>query len=140
MSERTAIVVDASALVKYLLREEGWEAVSRAVRAQPLYTVDHAVKEVANALWKHYMRKLADRGTVLKVGKAFWRLVEAEAVVVEDERRYVELAFSIALEDGVTVYDALYIAQSVEKNAKLLTADVRQAEAAEARGVPTVIC
>ncbi|MEZ0248183.1 MAG: type II toxin-antitoxin system VapC family toxin [Thermoproteus sp.] len=140
MSERTAIVIDASALVKYLLREEGWELVSKAIRAQPLYTVDLAVKEVANALWKHHARGLADRDVVLKVWRAFGRLIEAEAVVVEDERKYVELAFTIALEGGITVYDALYIAQSIEKNATLLTADVRQAEAARARNVSTITC
>ncbi|MEL9990502.1 MAG: type II toxin-antitoxin system VapC family toxin [Thermoproteus sp.] len=140
MSERTAIVVDASALVKYLLREEGWELVSNAIRAQPLYTVDHAIKEVANALWKHHARGLADRDVVLKIWRAFGRLIEAEAVVVEDERRYVEPALGIALRDGITVYDALYIAQSIEKNAKLLTADMRQAEVAKAHNVSTIIC
>ena len=48
------IVVDASALAKYALREEGWEVVAGYLKgARPLYSVDHLLKEVANALWKH---------------------------------------------------------------------------------------
>jgi predicted nucleic acid-binding protein len=47
------IVVDASALAKYLLREEGWEEVSRYVRTmRPLYSLEHVLKEVTNAVWR----------------------------------------------------------------------------------------
>jgi len=47
------IVVDASALAKYLLREEGWEEASRYVRTmRPLYSLDHVLKEVTNVVWK----------------------------------------------------------------------------------------
>ncbi len=45
------IVIDASTLVKYLLREDGWIRVSQYIRERrPLYTVDHALKECANAV------------------------------------------------------------------------------------------
>ena len=61
------IVIDASALAKYLLREEGWTRVSRYVRERrPLYTVDHALKECANAVWKHTRLKgLIDSATAV---------------------------------------------------------------------------
>ncbi|MCL7389373.1 MAG: hypothetical protein LZ173_05485 [Thaumarchaeota archaeon] len=46
-------MVDASALAKYLLREEGWEEVSRYVRTmRPLYSLEHVLKEVTNAVWR----------------------------------------------------------------------------------------
>lgn len=45
------IVVDASALIKYLLHEDGWEQVSIYLRERrPLYTVDHVLKECSNAI------------------------------------------------------------------------------------------
>ena len=45
-------MVDASAPAKYLLREPGWRSVERYL-AEGVYSVDHVVKEVANAIWKH---------------------------------------------------------------------------------------
>ncbi len=57
------IVIDASALTKYVLHEEGWEAVSTYIKgAKPLYSVDHFVKEVGNAIWRYsYLRKTIKR-------------------------------------------------------------------------------
>ena len=51
---------------------------------------------------------------------------------------YMDDAFTIALEEGVTVYDALYIAQARVKGG-LATADAAQAEVAEKLGVKVVI-
>ncbi len=44
------IVVDASALAKYILREEGWEKVYTLLASDYVVTVDHALKEVLNAV------------------------------------------------------------------------------------------
>ncbi len=40
------------------------------------------------------------------------RLVETQVIITEQEDRYVKRALEIALSHGVTVYDALYIAQA----------------------------
>ncbi len=43
------IVVDASTLAKVLLQEEGWEEVELTTKTA---TLDHALIEVLNAVWK----------------------------------------------------------------------------------------
>ena len=108
------IVVDASALAKYVLREEGLEAVAGYLRrARPLYSVNHVMKEVANALWKHArLAKVIDARTALKLCKALERLAETRVIVLESELKYLSRALGIALEYGLTVYDVLYVAQA----------------------------
>ena len=55
-------------------------------------------------------------------------------IVLENELKYLDRAFEIALEHGLTVYDALYVAQA-EKLGELLTSDEEQGEVASALGI-----
>ncbi len=130
------IVVDASALVKYVLGEEEWRRISFFVRERrPLYSVDHVLKESFNAIWKHtYIRRVIDAETALRLAKHLRRLVETEVIVLEDESMYLDKALEIALNNGITVYDALYIAQAL-RYGELLTCDEKQAEVAQRLGV-----
>ncbi len=129
--------VDASALAKYLLREEGWEKVEDLLLLGA-YSLDLAVKEVANAIWKHHvLRGVISREQALEVYRALRRLAE-EALILEPQSIYMDEAFSIAIGEGVTVYDALYIAQARARGG-LLTADNRQAAVAERLGVKVVV-
>ena len=129
------IVIDASALAKYVLHEEGWEEVSRFVRERrPLYSVDHVVKEVGNAVWRHcVLRGALGKAEAVRLYQAFLNLVNAGVIVLEPEADYVEPALRIALERGVTLYDSLYIAQA-QRYGELLTSDRRQAEVAAELG------
>ena len=54
------IIIDASTLTEYVLHEENWEIISTYIKKmKPLYSIDHVIKEVGNAIWKHrYLRKL----------------------------------------------------------------------------------
>jgi predicted nucleic acid-binding protein len=47
----TERVIDSSTLAKFLLKESGWERVKGILAGRP-YTLDLAVKEVANAIWR----------------------------------------------------------------------------------------
>ena len=131
------IVVDASALAKYVLREEGWEAVSAVIRRErPLVSVDHVMKEVGNAVWKQArLRGRLDRGAAVELYHRLLRLAETGVIVLRPEARYLRRAMEIALEHGVTLYDALYLALAEEERGELLTSDTRQAQAAAAMGI-----
>ncbi|NPA97135.1 MAG: type II toxin-antitoxin system VapC family toxin [Crenarchaeota archaeon] len=130
------IVIDASALAKYILREEGWEEVRRFVHERrPLLSVDHVLKECLNALWKHtYIRRALDAATALEIAKRLQRLAETKVIILEDESLYLSKALEIALDKGVALYDALYVAQAL-RYGELLTCDEKQASAAMDMGV-----
>lgn len=129
------IVIDASALAKYLLREPGYDSVEKHL-LEGTYSVDHVVKEVANALWKHAVihRKIPPE-RARELYRALTMLIEGGHVVIEPQDKYMREAFEMALTCRITVYDALYIAQAKARGAKLLTSDKVQLAAAEKLGV-----
>ncbi len=130
-------VVDSSLLAKYVLREEGWEA-AREVLASPgrLVTLDLAVKEVLNAIWKHaVLFKSFDAGVAREKAELLLRLVEGGGVELVDQRIVLRDAFAVALETGLTVYDSLFVALARREGGVLATCDSRQADAASKLGV-----
>ncbi len=130
------IVIDASALAKYLLREENWEAVEDYL-LKKVYSLDLAVKEVANAIWKHVVvRKVITADMGLNIYRQLRRLVHENIVVLESQDRYIDKAVELALEHNITVYDSLYIAQAL-KYGELLTGDEKQASISEKLGINT---
>ena len=127
------IVVDASALAAFILKEEGWKDLS-AYLAYAL-SVDHVVKEVVNSIWKAvFLRKHMSESEA----KAAYRLLMTmigKNVVLVSEIGYLDRALEIALEQGVTVYDALYIALAKDKGVPLLTLDEKQRTIANKLGL-----
>ncbi len=130
------IVIDASALTKYILHEEDWERISAFIKKRrPLYSVDHIVKEVGNAIWRHcWLREVIDKTKAIKLYQAFLELINTGVIIIEPEVNYVQTALQIALEHGITLYDSLYIAQA-QKHGELLTSDRRQAKVATELGI-----
>ena len=119
------IVVDASALVKVLLKEPGWEEISID---QDTATLDYALVEGMNAIWKAVKRGRAttEAGrnliTVLKLLGA--------GMLIFETKNFFERGLEIALEEDVTIYDAIYIALAEALSAELHTADEKQYHAA----------
>jgi len=131
------IVIDASALTKYIFKEEGWGEVRKALE-KGVVSVDHVVKEVANAIWKKcVVLKLEPVDVAYKRHQLLHKIIQGGVVVLESESKYLEEAFKIAFEGEMTVYDSLYIAQALKLRAQLLTSDVRQARVAEKLSIPT---
>ncbi len=123
------IAVDASALIAFFLREEGWERLSKyLVRT---ISVDLVVKEFYNAVWKavHLQKRISvdEAREVIRLFKVYTE----KNMVLKKEDEYVDKAFEVALASGITVYDALYIALAVEEDIPLLTLDEKQRDAAK---------
>ncbi len=131
------IAIDASALVKFLLKEEGWRKVEDALKEGAL-SVDLILKEVSNAILKRFRRKEMVREEVDAVLRAL-EILAGRALKIEEEKEYIRGAIKLALESGVTVYDAIYIVFSKAKNIALMTADKRQTNVALREGVNVVL-
>lgn len=128
-------IIDASSLTKYVLREKGWDEVRRVLEEESV-SVDHVLKEVANAIWKKaVILRLESIEVAWKRYQALRKLVEGNIIVLDNELNLLEEAFRIALENHITIYDALYIAQALSLNATLVTSDKKQAQVAEKLGV-----
>jgi predicted nucleic acid-binding protein len=129
------IVIDSSVLVKLLSREEGWKEARRLV-AEGSMTVDLAIKEVANALWKKILRDEVDLQTVLEIVSD---LSSGNVVKLVSQEDLMRDALELAVKTRITVYDALFIALAKKTGLRLATADREQARAAEQAGVEVVL-
>jgi len=128
------IVIDASSLAKYVLKEEGWFKVEEYLTKE-VCSIDHIVKEVANAIWKHaVIHGRVSEETAEKLFRVLRKLIEENIVKIEEQTKYINKAFEIALQYKITIYDALYLAQA-QHHGELLTSDEKQAKVAEELGI-----
>lgn len=126
------MVIDASSLAKYILREDNWSKV-REWMLNELHSLTLALAEVSNAIWKHHVLykeiSYEDAETMFHALKKF-----RDVVAFESFERYLEDALHISMEEKITVYDALYLAQAKKFNG-LLTSDEKQWKVAKKMGI-----
>jgi len=126
------IVVDASALAAFILREEGWRRLAKYLA--DAIAPDHVVKEVANAVWRAArLRGLLSEEEAWRAYALLHRMI-GKNLVLEPKLKYLDKALEI-MARRVTIYDAIYLALALEKELPLLTLDEEQRRAAEALGI-----
>ncbi len=132
-------MVDASSIAKYVLREENWINVEKYLLIEEVFSLDLMLKEVLNAIWKHcVLLKTITFETAYSKKNILYRLVKEKIIHIESENEYLDEAFELAIENKITVYDALYIAQALRHQAKLLTSDEKQAKTAQKHNIKTI--
>jgi predicted nucleic acid-binding protein len=91
-------------------------------RGYPLHTVDLALAEGLNVVWKHAnILKDLKPEEVKAAAEDFTKIFDRLKIVTA--RELAEKAMVIALEQNITVYDALYIAVAQKLQGTLYTAD-----------------
>ncbi len=127
------IVVDASALAAFILKEEGW----RDLASYLVYCIslEHIVKEVTNAIWKaSHLRGIITIQEAKKALELLKRMINKNIFLLP-ELNYLDLAFDISMKHGLTIYDSLYIALAISERKPLLTLDDEQRKVAERLGL-----
>ena len=93
------IVVDASALIAFILREEGWEDLAKYMVMS--VSIDHVVKEAVNVIWKTvHLRKLINVKDAYEAFKLLKQLI-GKNIILQSEIEYIDKAFEIAINYGV---------------------------------------
>lgn len=126
-------VIDSSAIIKFFVKEPGWER-ARAHLTSAI-TIELALKELGNALWKKVRRNEMRLEDAVEIMKFY-----PQAINISDQKKYLEKALELAAEQDMTVYDSLFIALAVENNCELITCDRKQMLAAEKLGVRVIEC
>ena len=127
------IAIDSSVLVMYFSKEEGWEEAEKVIE-QGVVTLELAVEEVANSLWKKVLREEMAEEDAIRI---ILDLASGDIIRIEDQGRYLEEAFDIAVKKRITIYDALFISLAKSRKLELVTCDRRQGRVAEEEGVKT---
>jgi len=123
------IVVDATAVIAFFLREEGWLKLSEYMSTA--ISLDHVVKEFYNAVWKALrLRKAVGVNEAMRIIQLFKEYLKRN-MILEDERNHIDSAFKIAVENEITIYDSLYIALAQSIHKPLLSLDEKQRTVAQ---------
>ncbi|MCD6448609.1 MAG: type II toxin-antitoxin system VapC family toxin [Thermoplasmata archaeon] len=127
------IVIDASSLAKYILREENWKEVRKHLENEDVFSLNLALVEISNAVWKHYAlhKKIS-----WKTAKTIFEAIKIlkDVVFFEPIERYLEEAMKISVERKIPIYDSLYISQAIDYG-KIITSDKLQAKIANRMGI-----
>ena len=121
-------IVDSSVFVRYLTREEGWEETEKYLE-RPV-TLALALKEVANAL-----RTKTLSGDVNPDDAKLMIARIASMVRLVDQGDLLVDSYQVAVDNRITVYDALFIVAALRSGEDLVTCDDQQAVVARALGV-----
>ena len=116
----TTLVVDASVALKWLLPEQhSQRALEILERADNLLAPDLIHAEAGNTFWKRVARGEMDAQEAHAALAVFRRL----PLKIHGHSRLTSVALELALLTGCTVYDGLYLALAVARNAPVVTAD-----------------
>jgi len=124
-------LLDSSALSKYALKEPGWSSIEQYLVG--CNSIELALKETSNALWKKIIRKEVDIGSAKRIVR-----VLSETIWFLEQCKYLERALEIATTHQLTVYDALFLACAEVESQILVSCDKRQLVVAEALGIKII--
>jgi predicted nucleic acid-binding protein len=120
------VVVDASVAVKWFIPEAGCEDAAALLDASVrLLAPDLLFAEVGNVLWK----KVTRAEITVAEARAALKLLKAVPFDVVSSSVLTDAALEIACAYKRSVYDALYVALAVARDATLVTADRRLVQA-----------
>ena len=133
----TAAVLDASVVVKWLppldkepLAERAKTLLLQWMNAElELFVPDLLAAEVANALWRAARQGRCTR----EQAKTALSLLMNHKLPVFPSEPLLSQALDIAVEQGRTVYDSIYVSLAKSINAELITADEKLANALAGR-------
>ena len=119
------LVVDASVAVKWLVAEEDSDAADRLLTDDDLHAPRLMASEIANALWRRA------RIGEIEPGRAGTLMAAVSAMPLHWSSDETLCADAVRLAEALDrpVYDCVYLALAHRVDARLVTADVRFANA-----------
>jgi predicted nucleic acid-binding protein len=124
------LVIDASVVIKAyvpeILSDKAVEVMSRLAEGElVLLAPDLLYPETGNILWKK--RRLHEL-TIAEVDEIV-DAISALPIKIEASRPVMPLAVTIAMQSGITVYDAMYVAVARIYETRMITADKKLVDA-----------
>ena len=130
------IVADSSAIAALILKEPGWEKL--ATRLSKAVSTELAVKEVINAVIIAWQQGRINKEELKLKLEALKLLIDKNIKIIPQTKLITE-ATEIAINNNITIYDAIFISLAKTQNLPLLTKDKKQHETATKLGIPTTL-
>ncbi len=131
------LVIDSSAAISYVLKEEGWENIEKAILEYDfLFSVKLLIKESLNAIWKrkNIIKDLENGKEAIRRLFLLCRIIN----FYKQDRLYKK-SYKISSKYNITVYDSLFLALALKIKGDLLTRDKKQAEVGKKLGIKVII-
>ncbi len=125
------LVIDASVALKWVFDEKDSPVARDLLIGKSLVAPDFLWLECANVVWTRSRRKLISADDA-RAAVAALLGAPVESVTAKD---FVETAHAIAADLDQTVYDSLYLAVAMARNAVMVTADQAFFSAAAGHGL-----
>ncbi|MCC6061577.1 MAG: type II toxin-antitoxin system VapC family toxin [Desulfurococcales archaeon] len=77
------------------------------------------------------MLTIEDAERIIRLFKNY----RSKNMILEPEDKYIDEALKISLDENITIYDALYVAQALNNKIPLLSLDNRQRKVAQKLGI-----
>jgi predicted nucleic acid-binding protein len=124
---------DASAIIESIIRG----VFARRALPTNIYTLDLAIYECHNAIWKLIKRELITLEGGFSLAKSLSRLFKSVQIIKADIDSMLEV-LKLAIEKGLTIYDASYLYIAKERGLTLVTEDERLIKKAIELGVKSM--
>ena len=132
----SAVVVDASVAAKWFFPEPYARAARRVLGGRhTLVAPDLIWAEVGNVLWKRCRRAEVTREAAWNILRDFKQF----PLQTYAAKMLLEPAWDLAVQHRISVYDGLYLALAVSRNAILVTADRPFHDAVKAGPLASVV-
>jgi len=126
------IVIDASSLAKYILKENNWGKIRKYLE-EDICSLNLALVEISNAIWKHHVLYHEFNKKEAMLAFEAVRLLK-DIVILESFENYLGSAMEISNKHGIPIYDALYLSQA-QKHRRIITSDKLQRDVAGKMGI-----
>ncbi|KAB1085832.1 type II toxin-antitoxin system VapC family toxin [Neorhizobium galegae] len=115
----TTFVVDASAVIKWVIQETGTSEALSLLGDNALIAPDLILVECANTLWKKVRRR------ELSAVEAHFgaRLIEGSDLQLREMLPILNASLELAIELDHPAYDCIYLALALKENLRFVTAD-----------------
>ena len=138
---RAAYVADSSIFASIIVKDEFHGRALDFVRRHQgrIATLDRALVEVANTLWKHVhlLGRIPESAYAVLRGAVKPLVYSAARVLRADE--LLEDALDNAVKLGITVYDSLYVTLALHEGCELATFDDKLRKQLLARGLDIAV-
>jgi predicted nucleic acid-binding protein len=117
----SALCIDASIAIKWVIEEAGTKEALALRNNAKLIAPDLLISECANILWKKVQRKELQKNEALLAA----RLLQGAEIELVPTRSLLEATTQLAIELAHPAYDCVYLALAMERGCRFITADDR---------------
>lgn len=116
-------------------KEQDWEKVEKKLFADEVSTLEFAILEVGNSIWKRVSRKEIPVENALSIYREIVRSIfeDGLVIIVSTESALLNDSLDLAIHEKITTYDSAFIELAKKGKFELVTSDEKQRDIARKR-------